>query len=60
MSRTPADNVDFAWKHRELFAEVATHNRAVIRARYLGADYADPAHQYRNPWTEAERLERAA
>lgn len=57
----PAENVAFAWRHRALFAEVADHNRAVIKARYLGADYGDPRHQYRNAWAEAaSRLERAA
>lgn len=51
--RTPAENVAFAWQHRDLFAEVANHNREVIKARYRGADYADPQHQYRNAWAEA-------
>lgn len=57
---TPAENVAFAWKHRDLFAEVQAHNGEVIRHRLRGGDWDDPNFQYRNTWAEAERVEARA
>jgi len=53
---TPAENVAFAWAHRELFAEVARHNHEVTIRRRLSGDWDAPDNQYRNAWREARAL----
>jgi len=47
---SPADSVEFAWKHREHFAAVRAHNLSVSIARRRG----DWSGQLRNPWEELE------
>jgi len=51
---SPSENVAFAWKHRDLFAEVRQHTFEVIKRRTLGGDPGAPENQYRNAWSEAQ------
>lgn len=47
-----AQNVATATDNADLFAEVATHNREVIRRRQSGESWEAPENQYRNAWIE--------
>jgi hypothetical protein len=49
---TPAEQVEFAWLHREYFAEVAAHNIEVTIRRRAREDWTKLENQYRNAWDE--------
>lgn len=49
---TIAEQVAFAWKHRDHFAEVAAHNLAVNSRRRAREDWTAPENQFRNAWAE--------